>query len=65
MKLDRMQEELKRLVQKGQAITTDNLVYFFENYGEVLSDTETLKKRKMMSDVALLLTFVEQRGLEL
>lgn len=65
MKIDQIQEELSRLVQKGQDVTADKLVSFFEKNGEFLSDTETLKKEKMLSDVALLLTIAEQRGVEL
>lgn len=65
MRADQVQEDLKRLVQKGQDVTADELVSFFEKNGEFLSDTETLKKGKMMSDVALLLTLAEQRGVEL
>jgi len=65
MRVDQVQEELKRLVQKGQDVTADELVSFFEKNGEFLSDTEALKKGKMMSDVALLLTLSEQRGIEL
>lgn len=64
MKIDQIQEELSRLVQKGQDVTADKLVSFFEKNGEFLSDTEALKKGKMMSDVALLLTLAEQRGIE-
>lgn len=65
MRVDQIQEELKRLVQKGQDVTANELVSFFEKNGEFLSDTETLKKEKMLSDVALLLTLAEQRGVEL
>lgn len=65
MRVEQVQEELSRLVQKGQDVTADELVYFFEKNGEFLSDTEALKKGKMMSDVALLLTLAEQRGVEL
>lgn len=65
MRADQVQEDLKRLVQKGQDVTADELVSFFEKNGEFLSNTETLKKGKMMSDVALLLTLAEQRGIEL
>lgn len=65
MRADQVQEDLKRLVQKGQDVTADELVSFFEKNGEFLSDTESLKKGKMMSDVALLLTLAEQRGVEL
>lgn len=62
MRVAQAQEELKRLVQKGQDATADELVSFFEKNGEFLSDTEALKKGEMMSDVALLLTLAEQRG---
>lgn len=65
MRIAHVQEELKRLVQKGQAVTADELMSFFEKNGEFFSDTETLKKEKMLSDVALLLTLAEQRGVEL
>jgi len=65
MRVEQLQEELSRLVQKGQDVTADELVSFFEKNGEFLSDTEALKKGKMMSDVALLLTLSEQRGIEL
>ena len=65
MRVEQLQEELSRLVQKGQDVTADELVSFFEENGEFLSDTEALKKGKMMSDVALLLTLAEQRGVEL
>ena len=65
MRVEQVQEELSRLVQKGQDVTADELVSFFEKNGEFLSDTESLKKGKMMSDVALLLTLAEQRGVEL
>ena len=65
MRVEQVQEELSRLVHKGQDVTADELVYFFEKNGEFLSDTEALKKGKMMSDVALLLTLAEQRGVEL
>ena len=65
MRVEQVQEELSRLVQKGQDVTADELVSFFEKNGEFLSDTEALKKGKMMSDVALLLTLSEQRGIEL
>lgn len=65
MRVDQVQEELKKLVQKGQDVTADELMSFFKKNGEFLSDTESLKKGKMMSDVALLLTLAEQRGIEL
>lgn len=65
MRVDQVQGELRRLVQKGQDVTADELVSFFETNGEFLSDTEALKKGKMMSDVVLLLTIAEQRGVEL
>lgn len=65
MRVEQLQEELSRLVKKGQDVTADELVSFFEENGEFLSDTEALKKGKMMSDVALLLTLAEQRGVEL
>lgn len=65
MRVEQVQEELSRLVQKGQDVTADELVSFFEKNREFLSDTEALKKGKMMGDVALLLTLAEQRGVEL
>ena len=65
MRIAQVQEDLKRLVQKGQDVTADELMSFFEKNEEFLSDTEALKKGKMMSDVALLLTLAEQRGIEI
>lgn len=65
MRIAHVQEELKRLVHKGQDVTADELMSFFEENGEFLSDTEALKKGNMMSDVALLLTLAEQKGIEL
>lgn len=65
MRVEQVQEELSRLVYKGQDVTADELMSFFEKNGEFLSDTEALKKGKMMGDVALLLTLAEQRGVEL
>ena len=65
MRVEQAQEELSILVQKGKDVTADELVSFFEKNEEFLSDTEALKKGKMMSDVALLLTLAEQRGIEL
>ena len=63
--IEEARRELTSLVGKGQSVTTEEIREFFERYGPVASDMEAMRKEKMLSDIALLLTLAEQRELSL
>ncbi|MCB1181094.1 MAG: hypothetical protein KDK55_03620 [Chlamydiia bacterium] len=63
--IEEARRELTSLVGKGQSVTTEEIREFFERYGSVASDMEAMRKEKMLSDIALLLTLAEQRELSL
>ena len=57
--------ELTRLIDKADHITADEIESYFLRYNSIVNDIDLMKREKMTSDIALLLTLAEQKGLSL
>jgi len=57
--------ELTRLIDRADHITADEIESYFLRYNSIANDIDLMKREKMTSDIALLLTLAEQKELSL